>query len=818
MVDTTDTAASEKHPLQQDGNDDDHNDEGSQSQDDSTSHRPRKRQRVRLSCLECRRRKLSCSRELPCDRCVKSGTPERCNYEARPTGDRSGADRASSALLSDHGLALHAGDGSHPLRGSDATVLRDAARDHDRIRRLELEVSQLRNALSKQASLDGTTVASPSALRDAAKESPPSPVAAPPGCPNEPSDGLEFKFVKGNQFKARYFGPHNSWSSFYQLHGLMPFMRETADQWLRPLNIQLKDRAKRKEDRDKRFLEPDASLEALLPAKTEVDLLVNRYLDHFEQIHRILHIPSFWREYNNFWDPTTPRYAAFTALVLAILAISNSLDEQAAKFVGVKSSSFQTAERWIKACDVWLDNQSQKHRKLIHYQIVCLLHVARRINVIKKKRQWSSSAALVADGISVGLHRDPDSVSTKITPFYSEMRRRLWATMMEFDIQASFEQGLPTMLSQLDIQARAPLNIDDDAFDEDSESLPISHPSDKYTFASYQHISRQSLQLRLELSQVLSGPTPHWDWEQATKYRDLVLQEIDSLPSLDQLSKDAGTASQPILGYTLLHLQLRQYLIPLHQPFLKLRQYNSKYQVAEYFYYNAARDLVLMHDRLFQQGMRALYFLRDDASNAAMNLAHVSLLQPKGPLSSNSMGLIISNSNETIRLMEKCLVMKEDRILRVGNNDPWGYSSLCAAIGLLETHLGIKTPDAAKASSAERFISLHYKLLAYQTVDASSSQPPSGGGHESSSYIGPKPNTPASMYGASPLSSSLGALTSTTTMAATPTLPPPVTMPWSMAMTSDPGQSLGPNPDYNLDLLGTNLNDLWGIDFSDTFF
>ena len=534
----------------------------------------------------------------------------------------------------------------------------------------------------------------------------------------------------------------------------MPFMREAADQWLRPLNIQNKDRAKRKEDRDKRFLEPDISLEALLPPKTEVDLLVNRYLDDFEQIHRILHIPSFWREYNNFWDPTTPRYAAFTALVLAILSISNSLDERAARFVGVKSSSYQTAERWIKACDVWLDNQSQKHRKLIHYQIICLLHIARRINVIKKKRQWASSAALVADGISVGLHRDPDSVSTKITPYYSEMRRRLWATMMEFDIQSSFEQGLPTMLSQLDIQARAPRNIEDDAFDEDSESLPASRSSDKYTFASYQHISRQSLQLRLELSQILTGPAPHWDWEQATKYRDLVLQEIDSLPPLDQLSKDANSASQPILGYTLLHLQLRQYLIPLHQPFLKLRQYNSKYQVAEFFYYNAARDLVLMHDRLFQQGMRALYFLRDDASNAAMNLAHVTLLQPKGsPISgerlsrssglpicinslttitTDSLGLIISNSNETIRLMEKCLVMKEDRILRVGNNDPWGYSSLCAAIGLLETHLGIKTPDAAKASSAERFISLHYKLLAYQSVD--SSQPP--GGQES--HIGPK--------------------------------------------------------------------------------
>ncbi len=39
---------------------------------------------------------------------------------------------------------------------------------------------------------------------------------------------------------------------------------------------------------------------------------------------------------------------------------------------------------------------------------------------------------------------------------------------------------------------------------------------------------------------------------------------------------------------------------------------------------------------------------------------------------------------------------------------------MCAANGLLEAHLGDKTPEAAKASSAERFVNLHYKLLARQ--------------------------------------------------------------------------------------------------------
>jgi hypothetical protein len=84
--------------------------------------------------------------------------------------------------------------------------------------------------------------------------------------------------------------------------------------------------------------------------------------------------------------------------------------------------------------------------------------------------------------------------------------------------------------------------------------------------------------------------------------------------------------------------------------------------------------------------------------------------------------MIMISSQDTMSLVEKCLQMKEDRILRCGNNEPWGYSIICAAKELLAVHLGEKTPLVAKAAAAERFVNLHLKLLAGQDPPASTQQ------------------------------------------------------------------------------------------------
>ncbi len=499
-------------------------------------------------------------------------------------------------------------------------------------------------------------------------------------------------------------------------------MQETATEWLRPLQVKhRKDHSKRKREREELFASPDALLEALLPSRQETDTLVSVYLDQFEQIHRVVHVPSFQRQYAAFWDPAIPRYAAFTALVLSMMSISTCIHgNTTGKFVGMISHSHHMAEKWIEACQEWNGRQSQKHRRLVHYQIACLIYLAKRINTVKKKRFWTAAGAMVQDGISVGLHRDPSHIGDKISVYNQEMRRRIWSTVQEFDMQAAFDHGLPTILSTVHFDVAAPRNLDDDDFDEHTTELPASRPPNHYTSTSYQHLSRQSLPLRLQLSRVLTGPPDALDYDQVIRYTNSITQELDSLPSWD-VSTDADSDERererkPLLAYTLLHIQLRQYLIPLHQPYLRMRRANSKYQYSEIIYYNAARDMVLLHDKLAEQGVRTLNFLREDALTLTMNLCGVTMLQPRG-----STNMIMVNSEHTVKLLEKCLSMKEDRILRCGNNEPWGYSIMCAAVGLLHAHLGEKSSEAAKVASAERFINLHYKMLARQDPPSSGS-------------------------------------------------------------------------------------------------
>ena len=183
---------------------------------------PRKRQRVRLSCLECRRRKLSCDREFPCSRCLQSGTPERCEYETRPgLAPPNKLGLAQSPLSSfDTRLSL-------PNGGGDSSFYRrDSLREHDRIRRLELEVAQLKGLLAKQCSTDGSTLVGTSPSTQQAEEKNETRAQSSPSHLHNPNEvdlaKDELRFFRGKEWKTRYFGHHNARLAFSEVGSCFP--------------------------------------------------------------------------------------------------------------------------------------------------------------------------------------------------------------------------------------------------------------------------------------------------------------------------------------------------------------------------------------------------------------------------------------------------------------------------------------------------------------------------------------------------------------------------------------------------------------------
>lgn len=97
---------------------------------------------------------------------------------------------------------------------------------------------------------------------------------------------------------------------------------------------------------------------------------------------------------------------------------------------------------------------------------------------------WTMAGTITRLAMSMGYHRDPAQYP-QISCFHGEMRRRVWAGIVQLDIFFSFQMGLPRMIVMDQCDTLAPRNLLDSDFTVDSTELPPSRPDDQYTPLSY---------------------------------------------------------------------------------------------------------------------------------------------------------------------------------------------------------------------------------------------------------------------------------------------------------------------------------------------
>ncbi|RYO36317.1 hypothetical protein AA0113_g5700 [Alternaria arborescens] len=251
-----------------------------------------------------------------------------------------------------------------------------------------------------------------------------------------------------------------------------------------------------------RMSQPSISpeLQACIPPREISDALVDCYLRTFEGVFRVLHVPSFKKIYDAYWLGTMPAKPSIVHKFLLVCAIGVPF------YTGPEQAKLRvSAVKWIQAAAEW---QSAPHAKsrlnMIGLQIQILILIARQVCNVDGDHIWIPAGTLLRTAMHLGLHRDP-SHFPKISVYHGEMRRRLWATVLEITAQSSLDMGMPPMVSLNDYDTKPPSNINDEDMGEGIEASLDAKSETVFTDSSIQIGFTRTLPVRLEIIKLINN-------------------------------------------------------------------------------------------------------------------------------------------------------------------------------------------------------------------------------------------------------------------------------------------------------------------------
>ncbi len=97
---------------------------------------------------------------------------------------------------------------------------------------------------------------------------------------------------------------------------------------------------------------------------------------------------------------------------------------------------------------------------------------------------WVMAGVALRLAMRMGYHRDPVSYP-ELSVFEGEMRRRIWALMVQLDGLTSYQLGLPPLVQEALCDTKLPRNLLDEDLGVSTTILPPSRPESELTPVSY---------------------------------------------------------------------------------------------------------------------------------------------------------------------------------------------------------------------------------------------------------------------------------------------------------------------------------------------
>ncbi|KAB8225687.1 hypothetical protein BDV33DRAFT_77413 [Aspergillus novoparasiticus] len=307
-------------------------------------------------------------------------------------------------------------------------------------------------------------------------------------------------------------------------------------------------------------------LASALPSKDVADELVDCYLRTSETVYRVLHIPSFQKDYEALWVSDTAPDMAFMAQVKLVLAIGATVYDEN---FSLRASAIQ----WVYEAQTWFSEPVCKSRRSLQFlQINILLLIARELVNVGGDTIWTAAGALLRTAVYWGLHRDPAYLSNR-TIFVGEMRRRLWNTILEMALHSSMACGAPVGISLDDFDTAPPENYDDDQLVADA---PVPKPEDTQTQVSVAIALRKTLPIRLAIVKFLN------DLGSKSTYEETLRLDVEFRAGYKALCRalqryNAGTGLKSQFTTHMVDCLMLRYLVTLHIPFYAMAPHETAY-------------------------------------------------------------------------------------------------------------------------------------------------------------------------------------------------------------------------------------------------
>lgn len=309
-----------------------------------------------------------------------------------------------------------------------------------------------------------------------------------------------------------------------------------------------------------------------LPPRASCDRAVAFYMQHFENVYRILHTPTFMRDYSKVWETNNDcnsQLEFFVPQLAAVVAIVAVLDEDFPQTFPSSPEERSLGTRLFGLVDGWLRRPVLRKQPLIDaLRVRILLQLARLMRIDRTKvphNVWVSTGELVRFAISQDLHRDPDDLPG-ISIFEGEQRRRLWATVQEMDLQASIVCGRTPFPPETTMSCRNPANFMDEDLYEGMSECPSPRSLDEWTGMSVQVILSHSLPLRSKALSGCSQISPVAPMEPSFETVEQLERFIATMPEALRIpSSPCESNFGTVLSQLLCDLHLRRPLICLWQ-------------------------------------------------------------------------------------------------------------------------------------------------------------------------------------------------------------------------------------------------------------